>query len=736
MKKCPPVCFYCLSFFFLLPNPWVKAQGVYPFSRTVIQMDTMFGQILNDPYRWLENDTSLEVKKWINDQQALTDAQFAGIDGADSLFRQMERYTTQGTWARLPVYETPQKVFFYNWTRNQLNLRLCYSFQGDTATHLMFDSWNIHPGIRYSISSQKFSPDGRALLVAFDKNGEEYPFVKVYDVENNRWLPDSIPHVYDVSLDWTADSKHFIYGYNLSEDRDDPANFDKDVYKKHTLGTAYTSDPLLLNYRIAERIEKNQRGNYQYLFIKDSQKWVYCQPNQGFEFNCSNMYRRPNSALEDTLQTWRLLYADKDSVLDFLETPGDYYFISVKGNGYRSLQRTPVNQPDFAHPTAILTEEPGWQIEKLSETKSFLLVDYSRYGFLHKTLFVHKASGKVMPLKSMARYDRYDVKPMGMYSDKCLVGLAPVNRPRLGYVLDISKDTLINDPFWAVHNQTLLAGYEDIVSELVEVPSYDGTLVPLSIMRNKNTPLDGSAVCLLYGYGAYGINDNTYNSYGPLYSLLIQRGVILANAYVRGGGAKGEAWHRSGMKAQKANTWKDFIACAEFLIRKGYTSPLRLGCTGASAGGILIGRAITERPDLFAAAAIQSGSVNQTRTSAYLNGVNNYPEFGNPDIPEEWKGLLEMDALQHVHSGVSYPAVYLSTGINDHRVAPWMPYKFTAAMQSASSSKKPVLLHTNLEGGHFGNANASSLLELFRSQFRGELFLLWQCGHPDFQKRP
>jgi prolyl oligopeptidase len=213
----------------------------------------------------------------------------------------------------------------------------------------------------------------------------------------------------------------------------------------------------------------------------------------------------------------------------------------------------------------------------------------------------------------------------------------------------------------------------------------------------------------------------------------VQRGVILAHAYVRGGGEKGETWHAAGMKENKPNSWKDFIACAEYLVKNNYTQPARLGCFGGSAGGVLIGRTITERPDLFAAATIQSGVLNTIRGKAWANQINNYPEFGNPEIETEMKGLVEMDAVIHVKPGVKYPAVYITTGINDSRVAPWMPGKMAASLQACSTSDKPVLLHTDFEGGHGGSENAASVVDMMRTQLKILFFLLWQCGHEAFQ---
>ena len=326
---------------------------------------------------------------------------------------------------------------------------------------------------------------------------------------------------------------------------------------------------------------------------------------------------------------------------------------------------------------------------------------------------------------------------MGTKTDECVLYNEPVNKPKTGFLLNIANNKLINDDFWATQGQTFVPGSDDIVSELIEVPSYDGTLVPMSIMRNKNTKLDGNNVCILWGYGAYGtiVRENYFNEFNISNNLMVQRGVILVHAYVRGGGEKGEAWHQAGMKETKPNSWKDYIACAEYLIKNKYTQPSKLSCFGGSAGGTLIGRAITERPDLFAAATIQSGTVNLMRSKAWPNLISNYPEFGNPDIASEMKGIIEMDAVIHSKPDTKYPAVYFQAGMNDPRVPIWMSGKMAATLQASSTSGKPVLLDTNFEGGHNGDANAATSIDKWRSSLKMVFFLLWQSGHKDFQQK-
>ena len=237
----------------------------------------------------------------------------------------------------------------------------------------------------------------------------------------------------------------------------------------------------------------------------------------------------------------------------------------------------------------------------------------------------------------------------------------------------------------------------------VKVKSHDGVMVPLVILYKRGLKRDGSNQTLLDGYGAYGIN-NTEPFFVSNYLPWLERGGVLGLAGVRGGGEYGEEWHVAGKEKTKPNTWKDFIACAEYLIREKYTSPAHLSGLGGSAGGILIGDSITERPDLFGAAIDQVGDNNALRFEVTANGVPNIPEFGSVKTEEGFKALLAMDAYHKVKDGVKYPAVLLTTGINDPRVEPWMSAKMAARLQTASTSGKPILLRVDYDAGHgFGS---------------------------------
>ena len=272
--------------------------------------------------------------------------------------------------------------------------------------------------------------------------------------------------------------------------------------------------------------------------------------------------------------------------------------------------------------------------------------------------------------------------------------------------------------------------FQDVIVEETSVKSYDGTEVPLSLIYNKNLKRDGSAPVLMQCYGAFG------ESFSPFFAISYlswaSQGGVVAVPHVRGGGEKGEQWHLDGKKQTKPNSWKDLIACTEFLIKAKYTSGRKIAVWGASAGGILVGRAITERPDLFGAAIVESGVLNPLRVEKSGNGGTSVKEYGNPNDSLEFKGLLEMDAYQQIKNKTEYPAMLISRGINDPRVDPSQSTKFFAKVLKSNTSQNPILLNVDYEGGH---GSSITVLKRYTSLSHIFAFAFWQLGHPDYQPK-
>ena len=262
----------------------------------------------------------------------------------------------------------------------------------------------------------------------------------------------------------------------------------------------------------------------------------------------------------------------------------------------------------------------------------------------------------------------------------------------------------------------------------VMLSSHDGVRVPLTVIHKTGLKLDGRNPTLLYGYGAYGTVENP--GFGPRLLAWYERGGVYAIAHVRGGGIFGREWHEAGRKTTKPNTWKDAIAAAEWLVREGYTSPSRLGLSGGSAGGILVGRAITERPDLFAAALPSVPVLDTVRSETRANGVANIPEYGTVKKEDEFRGLLAMSSYQAVKDGTRYPGVLLLHGVNDARVDVWQSSKFYARLSAAQAGERPVLMRLDYEAGHGSGSSREQAQQRLADSWA---FLLWQFGAEGFQ---
>jgi prolyl oligopeptidase len=267
----------------------------------------------------------------------------------------------------------------------------------------------------------------------------------------------------------------------------------------------------------------------------------------------------------------------------------------------------------------------------------------------------------------------------------------------------------------------------DLESHELKVKSYDGTFVPLSIVYKKGLKRDGKNPLLLEGYGSYGITFDPY--FDPRMIAWFEQGGVFAVAHVRGGGEYGEDWHVAGKLLTKPNTWKDFIASAQYLIDEKYTDTPHLAIEGGSAGGITIGRSITERPDLFAVAIDAVPMSDVVRAEFTPNGPPNIPEFGTVKEADGFKALFEMSGYHHIKDGTKYPAVLITTGFNDPRVISWEPGKMAARLQAATSSGKPILLRVDYDAGHgIGSTKSQREQELADEMS----FSLWQFGTPGY----
>ena len=436
----------------------------------------------------------------------------------------------------------------------------------------------------------------------------------------------------------------------------------------------------------------------------------------------ARLFYAPISELRGSSIKWNELCRLSDNIVRGWEPYGDYlYAITHTDAPKRKVVRTRLEQPDWEHAEVVVPEAKD-SVISLTKSKNYLFVVYSD-GINGRILKYDFATGKKSDVK-LPGAGAVEISCPDWRANLCHVTITSWTRPPTRYDYDADRETFQKSKF---HVDANYPGVGDVVAEEVDVPGHDGVMIPLSIIYRKGIPRDGSNSCILRGYGAYGMSITP--SFNITRHSLVLHGVVMAVAHPRGGGERGEAWHNAGKKTTKPNTWKDFISCAEYLVKQGYTSPAKLAGTGTSAGGILISRAVTERPDLFAPRSAMSVSPMSMRLEAIANGPTNTPEFGTVADPIECAALYEMDGVQHVRKGVKYPAVMGVAGWNDRRVPVWQPGKFVAAMQNATTSGHPVLMKVNYDSGHVTEEKTVTFKN-FASQ---AAFLLWQTGHKEFQ---
>ncbi len=697
------------------------SQYKYPVSKTVDVSDTYFGTTIHDPYRWLEDIKNPEVTKWFKAQADFTNAELAKIPNQDKLLEEFEKYDAIGFLPYQPIAKAGGKYFYKKRLPNEQIYKLYYRNGEAGEEVLLFDPQKYIEGkiFDYIVS---INDEGSLALLNLSEAGTELGDIHVMDVPTRKFLPDIIPHSRGQFA--RGSNTHVLYWVYKSYDVHDPDNNLNTPFKLHITGTPVSKDKTLVSSEKNPELDILSRDYPKIDFFKNSPYMILGKYT--VERNLT-LYFAPISELRNEKVNWMPLATIEDEILRFFVNGKDIYFLTSKGNPNFKIIKTSFESPDLKSAVVVAEGNKEWQLSRddIAQTKDFLVFNKTKNELITKTFQYAFNTGQtseiVIPLEGVN-------SPSSLSGDENEIYLmnSGWTRPGNFYCYNLLTKKLSDGIF---NMKQDYPGLGNIVYEEVEIPSWDGTLVPLSIVYDKTKlKRDGSNIVYMGGYGAYGM------SFPPMFFPfdlpLLNRGVVLATAHVRGGGEKGSEWHQAGRKTTKPNTWKDFNACAEWLIKNKYTSADKFGIMGGSAGGILIGRAITERPDLYKVAIPKVGVMNTLRMEFEPNGPANIPEFGTVAIEEEFKALLEMDSYHHIKKGVKYPAQLITTGFNDPRVTSTNPAKFAARMQVENASGNPVFLYVNYAAGH---GMGSTVSEFFQQLAKEYAFLLWQTGHPEFQ---
>ena len=698
----------------------LSAQLKYPATPKVEVRDTIFGTVYKDDYRWLENMKDPKVITWFKAQAELTDETMKKVSGRDELIAEWKKLDALQPPTVFSEVEAGGRYFFQKRMPGEKVSKVYYRENIKGEDKLLFDPMTFIPGKTLSVESIAPSYDGKKLLIGYAEEGAEISTLRVMDVDSKKLLSDSIEGTAGAG-NWSFDNTSFFYMWINSSDNMDPNSRLNPKYKLHKLGTDTKKDIDYFSNTSYPELKIDAKS-YPFVFLSEFEK-DYVFAAQGTVQPEVIAYYAPISEFNSPKINWKQLSTSEDMIVRGFEIfDGKMYAITHKDAKNYKLVATDLKNVNWKSPEVIAPEK-ATTLEYLTRSKDLLILTYSDgiSNFVYKYDPKTKKTTEIkLPYQGTTYFVNVDKK-----SNNFLVFMTSWNKPLTQFLYNADTNKYSESPFNKPPQYP--EAYKDLVAEEVQVKGHDGVMIPLSIIYKKGTKKDGSNVCLMESYGAYGISMAAF--FNARKNSLAIKGVVIAVPHVRGGSEKGQEWYKAGYKTTKANTWKDFISCGEYMISQGYTSKEKLAGTGTSAGGVLISRAITERPDLFAAAVCNVGVANAMRAEFSANGPVNTPEFGTVADEEESKALYEMDGMQHVKDGVKYPALMCVGGWNDSRVAPWEPGKFAAAMQNATSSGKPVVLKINYDNGHFTEDKQVTWAN-FADQYA---FMMWQCGHPDFQ---
>jgi prolyl oligopeptidase len=694
--------------------------------------DDYYGTKVVDPYRYMENLNDPEVQSWFKGQDAYTRSVLAKTPGRDRLLariKELDQTVPQIQAARLPsdlylVYkQTPGEDVSKTYKRKGLN--------GQDTLLVDPEKVKLAPAAQSKGKNTDWgwavSQDGKYLADLIVPGGSELDGeLHVFDIETGRETGDVISRIGAIPWQayWLPDNRSFVYGHIQKLPPGAPESEVRQKFRAylHVLGTDPAKDKAVFGYGVVPSIDVDPSQNSS-IQIPFGSKWALGLVNGTVTKN-SAYYIAQVSRIGGPNPQWRKIADMADGVTQIVVHGDELYALTYKDAPRYKAVRMDARKPGLRSAEVVVPAGEA-VIDSLASAQDALYVQLLDGG-INRILRVpygpHPQAEEItLPFKGSA-YAGTDPRLPG-----ALLYLTSWTKAFKIYIYDPSTKRVTDtklQPAGPYDNP------ENIESIEVKAKSYDGTLVPLSIIYRKGIKLDGSNPTWLYGYGAYGASEQPYFDLKQL-AWFESGGGVLAICHVRGGGEYGEEWHLAGKMTTKPNTWKDFIACAEYLIDNKYTSPAHLAGEGASAGGILIGRAITERPNLFNAALDRIGNSDMLRSETSQSGAANIPEYGTTKTDEGFKALLAMSAYHHVEEKTAYPAVLLETGMNDPRVSPWQMSKMTARLQAGASSGKPVLLRVDFGGGH-GVMGATQQQEYERSADEMS-FLLWQLGIPGFQ---
>lgn len=675
----------------LLMATALKAQSPAPLPATPKKpvMDEYHGVKITDDYRWLENWDDPAVRAWSDAQNQRTRAYLDGLAVREPI-RKWLREVANATSVTYYAIRLPRDVFFAMKAqppKNQPFLITLKSLDDPASEHVILDPNQLNSKGTTAIDFYVPSLDGRYVAVSLSEGGSEEGTVHVYDVATGKETGDVIPRVNKGtgggSVAWNGDGTGFLYT-RYPADGERPKE-DLDFYQQiyfHKLGAPVNADTYSIGKefpRIAE-ITMRTSGDGRYALAQVAN-------GDGGEFA---YYLMDLSA--GRTDAWTQMAQFSDKIVQAVFGKDQALYLLSRNNAPRGkVLRLSLGKSILANAETVVPQSDA-AIEALAPSATLLYVIDSIGGPSRIRVFDQKgrAKGEIATLPTSAVYGASS--PRG---DDLIYDNVSYLTPGTWYRYDAATGKATRTALV----QTSPVDFSDAEVSREWAVSKDGTKIPMNVIRRKGLKLDGTAPALLTGYGGFNINLAPF--FDPTVRLWLDRGGVSVVANLRGGSEYGEEWHHAGNLTKKQNVFDDFAACAKHLIDAGYAKPANLAIIGGSNGGLLMGAALVQHPEMYHAVVSFVGIYDMLRSEAITpNAIFNITEYGTVKDPEQFKALYAYSPYQHVVDGQAYPGVLFLTGANDPRVNPANSRKMTARLQAATTSKAPILLRTSSTTGH------------------------------------
>ncbi|HTJ63503.1 MAG TPA: prolyl oligopeptidase family serine peptidase [Alphaproteobacteria bacterium] len=673
--------------------------------------ETIFGNTVTDNYRFMEAQDPATMD-WMKAQGAYTRAVMDAIKPLAALQARVAAFT--GSIGIFQNYASFGGVSFYE-ERAPGSDNFDLVVRDAKGARKIVDVAALraqHGGKPYAINYVLASPDGTKVAAGLSEGGSEAASLYVYDVKTGAQIAGPVDRTDFGATSWSADSKILYLDRLKKLGPNDPGT---EKYRDVT-AEAWTlkGEPTPLFGATVGHGPEFSHDETPGLGIVPGGPVALLQSQNGVQ-NEIKLWTAPVAKATGPKAAWTLLVDRADGVTG-LDARGDEIFLlSHKDAPTFKVLQVKAGAP-LASAQTVVAADPKRVVEAIHAAADALYV-VMREGVYSHLLRIPKGSTAAeevaLPVKGHISETFTDPRRPGVD-----VAMESWLMPPTELHYDPAAKSF-TDLKLAVAPDVKLADFK--VSDL-EAKAKDGAMVPLSLIQPAAA--SGPGITLIEAYGSYGIS--YLADFSPRRNVVVREGINEAVCHVRGGGELGDAWRLAGKDANKHNTWEDIIACGEDLIARGVTTKEKLFIWGGSAGGITMGRAMTARPDLFAGVLDSVPAANTLRFEFSPNGPDNIPEFGSIKTEQGFKNLYEMDSIVHVKPGTTYPAIMISTGLNDPRVSPWEPAKFAAALLAAGTPN-PVLLRVDEQAGH-GIGSTKSQNDMLIADWIA--FMKWRAGEP------